>query len=133
MAREQFLDLVEVAPQANPPVCRIMDYSKFRYEQSKKERIAKKKQKTMQMKEIRMKPKIQEHDYQVKLKTLKSFLEHHDKVKVQMRFRGREMAHMEFGEKILARLADDIQEFGEVEKRPNREGRSLIMVLKPKT
>jgi translation initiation factor IF-3 len=130
-AKEVELDLVEVAAQSTPPVCRIMDYTKFRYDQKKKQREAKKKQKTVHTKELRLKPKIQEHDYQVKLKHLKKFLEHHDKAKVRMTFRGREMAHMEFGQKILDRLIEDIKEFGELEKSPVREGRNIILTFKP--
>lgn len=132
MAKKDELDLVEVAPQASPPVCRIMDYSKFRYDQKKKEREAKKKQHATQLKEIRLKPTIQEHDYQVKLKQLEKFLNHHDKVKVRMTFRGREMAHMEFGKGILDKMEKDIAPVGELEKPQIREGRNIILIFKPK-
>jgi len=131
-AREEELDLVEVAPQATPPVCRIMDYTKFKYDQAKKEREAKKKQKAVHIKEMRLKPKIQEHDYQVKFKQIEKFLINHDKVKVRMIFRGREMAHMEFGMNILARLQQDIAAVGELEKPLLREGRNVVLVFKPK-
>jgi len=131
-AREEELDLVEVAPQATPPVCRIMDYTKFKYDQAKKEREAKKKQKAVHIKEMRLKPKIQEHDYQVKFKQIEKFLSNHDKVKVRMIFRGREMAHMEFGMNILARLQQDIAAVGELEKPLLREGRNVVLVFKPK-
>ncbi len=126
------MDLVEVAAQASPPVCRIMDYTKFKYDQQKKNREAKKKQKLVHVKELRFKPKIGEHDYQVKLRNLEKFLKHHDKVKVSMTFRGREMAHKEFGEKILERLVQDAAEFGDLEKPPVREGRNIIIIFKPK-
>ncbi|MCP4649510.1 MAG: translation initiation factor IF-3 [PVC group bacterium] len=131
-AKGEELDLVEVAPQASPPVCRIMDYSKFRFDQKKKEREAKKKQHATQLKELRLKPKIQEHDYQVKLRNLEKFLKHHDKVKVRMTFRGREMAHMEFGQKIIDRLITETTEFGELERPQVREGRNIILIFKPK-
>lgn len=132
IARNEQLDLVEVAPQSAPPVCRVMDYTKFKYDQAKKEREAKKKQKTGQLKELRLKPKIGEHDYLVKLKQLEKFLKHHDKVKVRMIFRGREMAHMEFGQNILNRLVQDITEVGELERPAMHEGRSILLVFKPK-
>lgn len=131
-ARNEQLDLVEVAPQAIPPVCRIMDYTKFKYDQAKKEREAKRKQKGMHMKELRIKPKIEEHDYQVKLKHLKKFLQQHDKVKVRMIFRGREVTHMEFGRGILDRLIKDAADIGELEKPAVQEGRNIILVFKPK-
>lgn len=132
LAQEQQLDLVEIAPQATPPVCRVMDYSKYRFEQHKKEREAKKKQKVIQIKELRFKPTIAEHDYQVKLKHLEKFLKHHDKVKVRMIYRGREMAHMELGQQVLDRLIRDSVEIGELEKSPFREGRSIVLFFKPK-
>jgi len=132
IAKEEMLDLVEVAAQASPPVCRIMDYTKFKYDQQKKEREAKKKQRVVHVKELRLKPKIGEHDYQVKLKHLEKFLKHHDKVKVRMMFRGREMTHMEFGENILKRLIADAADFGELERPAVREGRNIIVVFKPK-
>ena len=132
LAREEQLDLVEVAPDAKPPVCRVMDYMKFKYEQAKKEREAKKKQKVMHIKELRFKPKIGEHDYLVKLKKLEEFLQDHDKVRVRMTFRGREMAHMEFGEQILQRLVKDIGEKGELERPPVKEGRNILLIFRPK-
>lgn len=132
IARNELLDLVEVAPQSTPPVCRVMDFTKFKYDQAKKEREAKKKQKVIHIKEIRIKPKIEEHDYQVKLKQLERFLKHHDKVKVSMFFRGREVTHMELGRNILDRLTKDIAEIGELEKPAAQEGRSIIMTFKPK-
>ena len=131
-AQDQGLDLVEIAPSAIPPVCRIMDYSKFRFEQHKKEREAKKKQKVIHLKELRISPKIAEHDYQVKLRHLEKFLKHHDKVKVRMFFRGRQMAHTEFGKNILDRLVKDIAPVGELEKPAMFEGRNIIMFFKPK-
>ncbi|MCG2703591.1 MAG: translation initiation factor IF-3 [Candidatus Omnitrophica bacterium] len=132
MARTEQLDLVEVAPQSVPPVCRIMDYTKFKYDQAKKEREAKKKQRVMHLKELRLNPKIEAHDYQVKLKHLEKFLKHHDKVKVRMTFRGREMAHMELGRVILDRMVNDAAEYGELEKPAVQEGRNIILVFKPK-
>lgn len=132
-AQDQGLDLVEIAPSATPPVCRIMDYSKYRFEQHKKEREAKKKQKVIHIKELRINPKIAEHDYQVKLRHLERFLKHQDKVKVRMFFRGRQMAHTEFGKNILDRLVKDIAEIGELEKPAMFEGRNIIMFFKPKS
>ncbi len=132
IAQEAGLDLVEVAPQAKPPVCRIMDFSKYKYEQEKKEKEAKKKQHAIHIKEIRIKPKIGDHDYQVKLSFIKKFLERGDKVKVTLLFRGREMAHPELGRKILERLSGDIAQVGEIEKPPLQEGRAITMVLAPK-
>ncbi len=132
IARKDMLDLVEVAPQSVPPVCRVMDYTKFKYDQAKKEREAKKKQKVMHLKEIRMNPNIEEHDYQVKVKQLKKFIEQHDKVRLRMTFRGREMTHMELGQNILNRVVQDAAEFGELEKPSVHEGKSIIMVFKPK-
>jgi len=132
LAQQAGLDLVEVAPQAKPPVCRIMDFSKYKYEQEKKEKEAKKKQHAIHIKEIRLKPKIGDHDYQVKLGFVKKFLERGDKVKVTLIFRGREMAHMELGTRILDRLKGDIVEVGQVEKAPLREGRAIIMIVGPK-
>ncbi len=132
LAREQQLDVVEVAPQAVPPVCRIMDYAKYRYDQNKKEREARKKQKTVHLKEIRMKPNISEHDFTVKMKHLEEFLKNQDKVKVTMTYRGREMTHMEFGKKLLQRLVQEIAQIGELEKPSVQEGRNTIMIFKPK-
>lgn len=132
LAQEAGLDLVEVAPQARPPVCRIMDFSKYKYEQEKKAKEAKKKQHAIHIKEIRIKPKIGENDYQVKLGFIKKFLERGDKVKVTLLFRGREMSHPELGRKVLERLSGDIAQVGEIEKPPVQEGRAIIMVVAPK-
>ena len=126
------LDLVEVAPQAKPPVCRIMDYSKYKYEQEKKEKLAKKHQKKIRIKEIKLRPKIEEHDYQVKLRSLERFLTRGDKVKVTLRFRGREMRHQELGRRVLERVIKDSAQIGQVEKPPVSEGRFVNMVLGPK-
>lgn len=131
-ARENDLDLVEVAPQASPPVCRIMDYSKYKYDQEKKGREARKKQRTVHIKEIKFKPKIEEHDYQVKLHHLMRFLKRGDRVKVTLWFRGREMAHQEIGREILARVAKDSATLGEVERGPVLEGRHMVMIILPK-
>jgi translation initiation factor IF-3 len=131
-AREVQLDLVEVAPLANPPVCRVMNFSKYKYEQEKKEKEARKKQHVIHLKEVRFKPKIGENDYQVKLKHIKEFLEKKDKIKVAMIFRGREMAHTEIGKRVLDRLATDIAPTGEIEKSPVFEGRSMTMIILPK-
>ena len=131
-AEEAGLDLVEVASTAVPPVCRIMDYSKFKYEQEKREKEAKKKQKVIHIKEIRLGPKIGEHDYQFKLRNLEDFLKRGDKVKVTMMFKGREMAHMDLGRKILDRLAHEISSVGEIEESPRLEGRFLSMTIRSK-
>lgn len=131
-AGENNLDLVEVAPQAAPPVCRIMDYSKYKYEQNKREKDARKKQKVMDLKEIKLKPKIEENDYQVKLRAIQRFLSRGDKVKITMMFRGREMAHTELGRRIMDRFTQDISGIGEVEKSPVIEFRNMIMVVKPR-
>lgn len=132
LAKEAGLDLVEVAPNSRPPVCRIMDYSRYKYDQEKKERQARKKQVIVHLKEIKMKPKIGEHDYQTKLRHLKRFLERKDKAKVSMIFRGREMTHMELGRNILNRLVKDLSDIAEIEKQPLLEGRVITMVLAPK-
>lgn len=131
-AEEAGLDLVEVAPTAAPPVCRIMDYSKYKYEQEKKEKEAHKKQKVIHLKEVRFGPKIGEHDYQFKLRNLEEFLKRGDKVKVTMMFRGREMAHIDLGRKVLERLSSDISAIGEIEESPRLEGRFLNMVIRAK-
>lgn len=132
LAQQAGLDLVEVAPMAKPPVCRIMDFSKYKYEQEKKEKEARKKQHAIHIKEIRLKPKIGDHDYLVKLSFIKKFLERGDKVKVTLLFRGREMAHPELGTRVLERLKADIIEVAQIEKPPLREGRAVIMVVAPK-
>jgi len=132
LADQNELDLVEVAPQAAPPVCRTMDYSKFKYDQEKKEREAKKHQKQGRLKEIRFKPNIDEHDYATKLKQAVAFLSKKDKVKLNMFFRGRQMEHMDLGRKVLDRFISDIQSAAQVEKEPSLEGRVITLVLAPK-
>jgi len=124
--------VVEVAPNVNPPVCRVMDYSRFKYEQEKKEREAKKKQHVTHFKELKVGPLIEEHDYQVKLRYLRRFLERGDKVKITMRFRGRQMAHVDLGRNILGRLIKDASLQGEPERPPKREGRVMTMAFMPK-
>jgi len=131
-AEEVELDLVEISPDAAPPVCRIMDYGKFLFEQNKKRHAAKKKQKQIQVKEIKFRPGTGEGDYQVKLRNLTRFLGDGDKTKVTLRFRGREMAHQELGMKLLKRIEQDLAELGTVEQFPKMEGRQLVMVIAPK-
>jgi translation initiation factor IF-3 len=131
-AEEAELDLVEIAPQAKPPVCRIMDYGKYKYQESKKQHEAKLKQKQIQVKEVKFRPGTDENDYQVKLRNLVRFLGEGDKAKVTLRFRGREMAHQEFGLDLLKRVEGDLAELGVVEQFPKLEGRQMIMVLAPK-
>jgi translation initiation factor IF-3 len=132
LAEEQNVDLVEIAPLAVPPVCKLMDYGKFRYREQKKEHEAKRKQKQIQVKEIKFRPGTDEGDYQIKLGKLIAFLEEGDKAKVTLRFRGREMAHKEFGERLLERVRKDLDEVGMVEQFPKLEGRQMVMVLAPK-
>lgn len=132
LARETSLDLVEVAPLAKPPVCRIMDYSKYKYDQERKEREARKRQHLTRLKEVRYKPNIDEHDYQTKLEHIREFIKRHSKVKISMMFRGRELAHTEKGRQVLQRIIQDLTDMAEVEKAPSREGRYLNMVLIPK-
>jgi translation initiation factor IF-3 len=132
MAEEATVDLVEIAPQAVPPVCRIMDYGKFKYQEQKKAHEAKLKQKQIQVKEIKFRPGTDEGDYQVKLRNLIKFLEEGDKAKITLRFRGREMAHQEFGIRLLDRVKTDLEAHGQVEQMPKLEGRQMIMVLAPK-
>jgi translation initiation factor IF-3 len=132
LAAEADLDLVEIAPEAKPPVCRVMDYGKFLFELSKKKHAAKKKQKVIHVKEIKFRPGTEEQDYQVKLRNLIKFLTGGDKAKVTLRFRGREMAHMELGQKLLERVEKDLDEYGTVEQFPKMEGRQMVMVLAPK-
>ncbi|VAW84826.1 Translation initiation factor 3 [hydrothermal vent metagenome] len=131
-AEEVELDIVEISPDAAPPVCRIMDYGKFLFEQNKKRHAAKKKQKQIQVKEIKFRPGTGEGDYQVKLRNLTRFLGDGDKTKVTLRFRGREMAHQELGMKLLKRIEQDLAELGTVEQFPKMEGRQLVMVIAPK-
>ncbi|MFA5146514.1 MAG: translation initiation factor IF-3 [Candidatus Omnitrophota bacterium] len=131
-AEETGLDLVEVASNATPPVCRIIDYSKYKYEQEKREKEARKKQKVIHVKEMRLGPKIGEHDYQFKLRNLEEFLKRGDKVKVSMMFRGREMAHVDLGRKVMDRLASDISAVGEIEEPPSMFANFLNMVIRAK-
>ena len=131
-AAEEKLDLVEVAPKASPPVCKIMDYGKYKYLQAKKLQEAKKKQTTIQVKEVKIRPKTEEHDYQFKLRHIKRFLSEKNKAKVTIMFRGREIAHSELGLKVLERIIADIEEEGIVEQAPKLEGRNMIMILAPR-
>lgn len=133
IAGERGLDLVEVAPNAKPPVCRIMDYGKHRYEQSKRDKAAKKKQKVVNVKEIRMSPKIDDHDFEVKLRAAERFLKSGDKVKVSVRFRGREIVHSDLAKEKLDDLANQLKEVAVVERPPKLEGRQMIAVLAPRT
>lgn len=126
------LDLVEVSPNADPPVCKILDYGKFKYEAQKKKNEAKKKQKVIEVKEIKMRPNIDEHDYQTKMRSVNRFLGDGDKVKLTMRFRGREMAHQEIGLNVLKRVQEEIAEIAKVEAHPKLEGRQMIMVVAPR-
>jgi len=132
LARNVGLDLVEVSPNAAPPVCRIMDFGKYLFEQNKKAQSSKRKQKQVHVKEIKFRPGTDEGDYQVKLRKLVQFLENGDKTKVTLRFRGREMAHQELGANLLARVRGDLEEYGTVEQMPQMEGRQMIMVMAPK-
>lgn len=132
LAQEQELDLVEVAPTAKPPVCRIMDYGKFKYEQSKREKEAKKKQKIVSIKEMKFRPNIEDHDRDVKTKNIIKFLNEGDKVKVTMMFRGRELAHTPLGKQILEQVAQELQDISNIERHPKLEGRNMIMILTPK-
>ncbi|MBA2849348.1 translation initiation factor IF-3 [Thermosulfuriphilus ammonigenes] len=131
IAREQDLDLVEIAPQAQPPVCRIMDYGKFLYQQNKKAQEAKKKQTTVQVKEIKVRPKTDEHDLAVKIKHIRRFLEEKNKVKVRLWFRGREIVHIDRGRDVLNRIVEAVSDIGRVEQAPKMEGRQMIMILGP--
>jgi translation initiation factor IF-3 len=132
MAEEAEVDLVEIAPTAKPPVCRLMDYGKFKYQEAKKRHEAKLKQKQIQIKEIKFRPGTDEGDYQIKVRNLIRFLEEGDKAKVTLRFRGREMAHQEFGVKLLERVRTDLDPYAVVEQFPKMEGRQMIMMLGPK-
>ncbi len=132
LAEEAGIDLVEIAPTAQPPVCRLMDYGKFRYQESKKKHEAKLKQKQIQIKEVKFRPNTDEGDYNIKLRNLIGFLEEGDKAKVTLRFRGREMAHQEFGIRLLERVRDDLLQHAVVEQFPRMEGRQMVMVLSPK-
>ncbi len=126
------LDLVEVSPNTQPPVCKILDYGKYKYQQQKKKAEAKKKQKVVEIKEIKMRPNIDDHDYQVKVKAMKRFFEDGDKVKVTLRFRGREMAHQDRGADLLQRVQNDFEEIAKVEQFPKKEGRQIMMVMAPR-
>ena len=131
-AHEVGLNLVEVSPGADPPVCKILDVGKFKYEAQKKAAAARKNQKTQEIKEIKMRPNIDDHDYDVKMRSVMKFLEEGDKVKVTLRFRGREMAHQQLGLELLNRVADDVGEAGKVESMPRLEGRQMVMMIGPK-
>ena len=131
-ATEAGLDLVEVSPTAEPPVCRIMDYGKFVFEQNKKAQSSRRKQKQIHVKEVKFRPGTEEGDYQVKLRNLIRFLTHGDKTKVTLRFRGREMAHKELGAELLKRVQSDLDEYGTVEQQPQLEGRQMVMVIAPR-
>ena len=132
LSEEASLDLVEVSPEATPPVCRIMDYGKYKFQMSKRKAAAKKKQKQIQIKEIKLRPATEEADYQVKLRSIVKFLENGDKAKITMRFRGREMAHPELGMQLLKRITADLSNHGTIEQHPKFEGRQIIMILGPK-
>jgi len=132
LAGQAGMDLVEIAPQADPPVCKIMDWGKYRFEQSKKHQASRRKQKQVQIKEIKFRPGTDENDYQVKMRNLKRFIEEGNKVKVTLRFRGREMAHQELGRDLLERVEKDMEEEIVVEQRPRMEGRQMVMMLSPK-
>ena len=129
LAAGENLDLVEISPQADPPVCKIMNFGKFKFQQSKKKKDAKQKQKQIQVKEIKFKPRIDEHDYQTKVRHIRRFLDHGDKVRVFVQFRGREMAHREIGAKILDRVIEEIQDIGTIERRPLMEGNTIAMYV----
>ncbi|MGI4900754.1 MAG: translation initiation factor IF-3 [Janthinobacterium lividum] len=132
LSEQANVDLVEIAPQAVPPVCRLMDYGKFKYQESKKAHEAKLKQKIVQVKEVKFRPGTDDGDYHVKLRNLTRFLDEGDKTKITLRFRGREMAHQEIGMRMLERLRTDLEEFGQIEQMPKMEGRQMVMVLSPK-
>ena len=131
MAADAGLDFVEISANSSPPVCKIMDFGKYKYEQQKKEAEARKKQKTIEVKEIKFRPNTDTHDYEIKMRSVKKFLENGDKVKVTLRFRGREMAHVELGQSLLERVVEDISEVGKVDEIPKVEGRQMVMVINP--
>tara|TARA_R110000868_G_scaffold49287_5_gene159191 strand:- start:2963 stop:3373 length:411 start_codon:yes stop_codon:yes gene_type:complete len=131
LAEEAGLDLVEISPNAAPPVCKIMDFGKFKYEQQKRESEARKKQKIIEVKEVKFRPNTDVHDYEVKMRNVVKFLENGDKVKVTLRFRGREMAHQNLGRELLERVAEDTKEIGKVENMPKMEGRQMVMMIGP--
>ncbi len=132
VAEEAGLDLVEIAPNSEPPVCKLLDYGKFRFDQQKKASEARKKQKTVEVKEVKLRPAIDKHDYETKMKNVRRFFEEGDKVKITLRFRGREMAHQDLGLKLLERVKAETQEFAKVEVEPQLEGRQMIMILAPR-
>ena len=132
LAEEAGLDLVEIAPNSVPPVCKILDYGKFRFNEQKKAAEARKKQKTVEVKEIKLRPNIDKHDYETKMKSVKRFFEEGDTVKITLRFRGREMAHQDIGLRLLERVKDETQDFAKVETEPQLEGRQMIMILAPR-
>ena len=132
MAADAGLDLVEIAPNADPPVCKILDYGKFKYEEQKKKNEARKKQKIIEVKEIKLRPSIDDHDYEVKMRAMNKFIEEGDKVKVTMRFRGRELAHQDIGMNVLIRVRDDLDSIAKVEQMPRMEGRQMVMVMAPR-
>ncbi len=129
MADDAGLDLVEISPNANPPVCKIMDFGKFKYEQQKRESEARKKQKIIEVKEVKFRPNTDTHDYDVKMRNVFKFLANGDKVKISLRFRGREMAHINLGRELLERVAEDVKDVGKVESMPRMEGRQMIMMI----
>lgn len=131
-ADEVGLDLVEVSPNADPPVCKLLDYGRFKYESQKKKNEARKKQKVIEVKEIKLRPGIEKHDYEIKMKAARRFLENGDKVKVTMRFRGRELAHQDLGAKVLIRVREELDETAKVEQMPRMEGRQMVMVVAPR-
>ena len=131
LAEDAGLDLVEISPNAAPPVCKIMDYGKFKYETQKKEAEARRNQKTFEIKEVKFRPGTDTHDYEVKMRAVFKFLDEGDKVKVTLRFRGREMAHMELGRQLLEKIAEDVKEQGKVESMPKLEGRQMVMMIAP--
>ena len=131
ISKEQGLDLVEISPKTNPPVCKVMDYGKYKYESQKKANQAKKKQKTIDIKEIKLRPNIDVHDYQVKMRSVEKFLNEGDKVKITLRFRGREMAHQQIGMELLKRVESDLESMANVEQFPTLEGRQLVMMMAP--
>ena len=133
LADEAGLDLVEISPNAAPPVCKIMDFGKYKYEQQKRESEARKKQKVIEVKEIKFRPGTDTHDYEVKMRSVFKFLENGDKVKITLRFRGREMAHQNLGRELLERVADDVKDMGKVENMPKMEGRQMTMMIGPLT
>jgi len=132
LADEAGLDIVEVSPNADPPVCKLLDYGKYKYEAQKKASEARKKQKTIDVKEIKFRPNIEQHDYDVKMRSMRKFIEEGDKVKVTLRFRGREMAHQDRGMKVLERVREDLDELAKVEQFPKMEGRQMVMVMTPR-